>query len=65
MAGVNEAIVQKLAGHSSIATTLRYYTNILPQALRSAQARLPFNSVLADVSDTYHAALPVPKTEGA
>jgi hypothetical protein len=54
MAGVNEAVVKELAGHASIDTTLRYYTAIMPQALRSAQARLPFEKVLKDVSDTYH-----------
>jgi len=54
MAGVNEAVVKDLAGHASISTTLRYYTRIMPQALRSAQARLPFDGVLQDVSDTYH-----------
>ena len=54
MAGVNEAIVQKLAGHSSITTTLTYYTHILPHALRAAQDALPFNAVLKDVSYPYH-----------
>jgi len=54
MAGVNEAVVKELAGHASISTTLRYYTRIMPQALRSAQARLPFESILRDISDTYH-----------
>jgi hypothetical protein len=34
-------------------TTVKYYTRILPEALRSAQARLPFESAIADVSDTY------------
>ena len=54
MAGVNEAVVQKLAGHSSISTTLNYYTRILPEAMRSAQAQLPYTNVLEDISDTYH-----------
>ena len=54
MAGVNEAVLQKLAGHSSIRTTLDYYTKILPEAMRSAQARLPFVKVFEDISDTYH-----------
>jgi len=35
-------------------TTLKYYTHIMPDALRVAQARLPFAEVLRDVSDTYH-----------
>jgi len=46
MAGVNEAIVQKLAGHSSISTTIKHYTGIMPEVLRSAQQRLPFHGVL-------------------
>ena len=54
MAGVDEAMVQKLAGHSSITTTIKYYTEIMPQALRSAQERLSFGNVLKDVSDTYN-----------
>jgi hypothetical protein len=47
-------VVQKLAGHASMGTTLKYYTHIMPEALRVAQARLPFVEVLRDVSDTYH-----------
>lgn len=43
-----------LAETAHVATTVKYYTHILPEALRSAQARLPFESVIADVSDTYH-----------
>jgi len=54
MAGVNEAVVQKLAGHASMGTTLQYYTHIMPEALRVAQARLPFAEILKDISDTYH-----------
>ena len=42
MAGVNEAIVQKLAGHASISTTLKHYTHILPESLRRAQQSLPY-----------------------
>jgi len=42
MAGVNEAIVQKLAGHASISTTLKHYTHILPESLRRAQESLPY-----------------------
>ncbi len=52
MAGVNAAVVQKLAGHASINTTVTYYTGILPSALRDAQARLPFGKVIRDVSNT-------------
>jgi integrase len=65
MAGVNEAVVKELAGHASISTTLRYYTRIMPQALRSAQARLPFDAVLRDVSDTYHEAAKAAKKKKA
>lgn len=53
-AGVNQAIVQKLAGHASMATTLRFYTEIPPENMRSAQGLLPFGSVLRDISFTYH-----------
>ena len=42
MAGVNEAIVQKLAGHASMSTTLRHYTHIFPDSLRQAQRSLPY-----------------------
>jgi len=56
MAGVNQAVVQKLVGHASIATTCKYYTHVLPPALRSAQAALPFGGVIRDVSYPYHAA---------
>jgi integrase len=50
MAGVNAAVVQKLAGHSSISTTIKHYTGIMPDALRAAQARLPLREALRDVS---------------
>ena len=54
MNGVNEAVVQKLTGHANIQTTLKHYTNILPDSLRAAQATLPFGKAIRDVSDTYH-----------
>jgi len=44
MAGVNEAIVQKLAGHSQISTTVNSYTHIFPESLRKVQASLPYAS---------------------
>jgi len=63
MAGVNEAVAQKVLGHASISTTLKYYTQIMPEALRAASARLPFTAVLRetleDVSNMYHAAFRV------
>ena len=43
MAGVNEAIVQQLAGHASISTTLKHYTHIFPDSLRRAQESLPYS----------------------
>jgi integrase len=46
MAGVNQAVVQQLAGHSSIMTTVRHYTHIMPDALRAATERLPFNEAI-------------------
>ena len=49
-AGVNAALVQKLAGHSAIATTVKYYTGVMPGALRDAQSRLPFADAIAGVS---------------
>ena len=56
MAGVNEAVVRELAGHSSITTTLCSCTGIISETLRDAQCRLPYVDVLQDVSDTYHEA---------
>jgi integrase len=50
MAGVNQAIVQKLAGHASIQTTIKHYTGVMPEALRAAQGRLPYDNLLQDVS---------------
>jgi len=56
-AGVNAALVQKLAGHSAIATTVKYYTGVMPDSLREAQGRLPFDEVIGcgarTVSDLY------------
>ena len=46
MNGVNEAIVQRLAGHVSITTTLNHYTDIFPEGHRSAQLSLPYANVL-------------------
>jgi integrase len=50
MAGVNAAVVQKLAGHCQISTTIKHYTGIMPEALRAAQASLPLREALSDVS---------------
>lgn len=46
MAGVNEAVVQKLAGHGSIDTTLKYYTHIFSDVLRKAPTALPFARIV-------------------
>ena len=55
MAGVNEAIVQKLAGHASIQTRLKHYTHILSDSLRKAQASFPYaRAGLEIVSESYH-----------
>ena len=64
-AGVNEAAVQQLAGHTSIAITLRYYTGIMPEALRAAQVQLPYVDMVNDVSDTYHEALKLVRRKSA
>jgi len=48
--------VQKLAGHADTATRVKYYTGVVPDALRSAQAKRPFHEVIrgaCDVSNTY------------
>ena len=55
MAGVNAAVVEKVGGHASTGTTVKYYRRIMPEALRSAQAQLRFSGVLRDISDTYRA----------
>lgn len=54
MAGVNAAVVQRPAGHASINTTAMHCTGIPPEALRDAQAQLPFREAIGDVSSTYH-----------
>jgi hypothetical protein len=43
--------------HLAIQTTQKYYTNTLPDALRSAQGRSPFGETIRaiPVSDSYHA----------
>jgi integrase len=46
MAGVNQAVVQQLAGHSSIMTTVKHYTQIMPDAFRSATDLLPFGDAI-------------------
>jgi integrase len=53
-AGENEAVVQKLAGHASMATTLKHYTRILPETLRKAPAKLPYAQGLAIVTQLQH-----------
>jgi integrase len=58
MVGINEAVVQRLAGHSSIKTTERYYTHILPQALREATARLPYAHAGRTIPKPYREGFP-------
>jgi integrase len=53
-AGENEAVVQKLAGHASISTTLEHYTCVLPETLRKAPAKLPYAHGLAIVTQLQH-----------
>jgi integrase len=53
MAGVSASVVQKLAGHASISTTVKHYTQIMPEALREAQSRLPFDDAILSVSYVY------------
>lgn len=53
MAGVNEAVVQKLAGHASMETTLKHYTMILPEVAQRAPGRLPWATQPAIVSNSY------------
>ncbi len=53
MAGVNEAVVQRLAGHASMSTTLKHYTAILPDVARRAPERLPWALGPAIVSNSY------------
>jgi hypothetical protein len=39
-------VVKSLVGHGSISATIRHYARIMPDALRSAEERLPFHGVL-------------------
>ena len=66
--GLSRLVVKELAGHASISTTQKYYMRILPEALRSAQALLPFGNAIkraSDASDTYHGPVAAPKESGA
>jgi integrase len=64
-AGENEAVVQKLAGHASITTTLKHYTRILPETLRRAPAKLPYAQGLAIVTQLQHGLEPDAETQTA
>jgi len=41
------------ACHAQLSTTLEHYTRIMPDALRSARARLPFGNVFGVVPKSY------------
>ncbi len=47
MAGVNEAVVQKIAGHQAISTTLRHYTRMFDDRLMAASMRLPYRAIVS------------------
>jgi integrase len=64
-AGENQAVVQKLAGHASMATTLKHYTRILPETLRKAPAKLPYAQGLAIVTQLQRGPEPGAETETA
>jgi integrase len=64
-AGENEAVVQKLAGHASISTTLKHYTRILRETLRKTPARLPNVQGLAIVTQLQHDPEPGSETKTA
>ena len=64
-AGENEAVVQKLAGHASMATTLKHYTRILPEILRKAPAKLPYAQGLGIVTQLQRGPEPDAETERA
>ncbi len=46
--------VRNTPGHASISTTVKYYTGVMPEALKAAQAKLPFGDVIRDISYPYH-----------
>ena len=53
--GVNEAVAQEIAGHASITTTLKYYTEIVPDATRAAVKRLPYAACKAPMlTNSWH-----------
>ena len=54
VANVNVAVAQKLAGHAWITTTVKYYTGVMPEALKAAQAKLSFGEAIRDTSNPYH-----------
>ena len=62
---LSEAVVQKLAGHSSIQTTLKHYTAILPEVAREAPSRLPWAETFTIVSNSYQKSSPVRKAKTA
>lgn len=53
-ANVQEALVQKLAGHASMATTLKFYTKVSLEAARNATQALPYRIEESAVSQPTH-----------
>ena len=43
-----------LAGHAQIATVLKHYANIMPEALQAAQERLPFKNMTGICTESAH-----------
>jgi len=44
-------LLETVSGKASIATTVKSYAGVLSEALRAAQAKLPFDGVISDASN--------------